>query len=205
MGLDRQGHILVDPGQAARGEPAAGRQVDEIRDVAGDDRQRFLRVADDRDRADEPPRVRVERRSEERSDIRLLDDLAGVHDGHPVAHLGDHAQVVGDQDDRRPGLVAELAHQVEDLGLDGDVESRRGFVGDEQVRLAGERHGDHHPLGHAARELVRERLESPFRVRDTDQSEQLEGPTVGGVAGHLAMQLENLADLPVDVPDRVQR
>ena len=35
--------------------------------------------------------------------------------------------------------------------------------------------------------------------------EQLEGPVVGGGAGHVAVQLEDLADLPVDVADRVQR
>ncbi len=32
--------------------------------------------------------------------------------------------------------------QVEDLGLDGDVESGGGLVGDQQRRVAGERHGD---------------------------------------------------------------
>ena len=37
----------------------------------------------------------------------------------------------------------------------GDVERRRGFVGDEQLRCAGHRHRDHHPLAHAARELMR--------------------------------------------------
>ena len=47
----------------------------------------------------------------------------------------------------------ELSEQVEDLRLDGDVESRGRLVGHEQARSAGERDGDHHALAHAAREL----------------------------------------------------
>ena len=45
--------------------------------------------------------------------------------------------------------------QVEDLRLDRDVERGGRLVGDQQLRIAGERHGDHHALAHAARELVR--------------------------------------------------
>ena len=141
--------------QAARREPAARRQVDQVRHVARDDRQLVLDSPDDRDRADQAARVRVLRLAEQRRDVGLLDDLAGVHDRHPVAHLGDDAEVVGDEDDRGAGLVAQVAHQVEDLGLDRHVERGRRLVGDEQLGLAGERHRDHHPLRHAARHLVR--------------------------------------------------
>ncbi len=84
-------------------------------------------------------------------------------------------EVVGDEDDRRPGLVAQVAHQVEDLGLDRDVERGRRLVGDEQLGLAGEGHRDHHALGHAAGHLVREVLEAPRRVGDADHLEELLG------------------------------
>ena len=36
-----------------------------------------------------------------------LDDAAGVHHGHAVGGLGDHAHVVGDQHHRRAALAAE--------------------------------------------------------------------------------------------------
>ena len=49
----------------------------------------------------------------------------------------------------------QLAQQVEDLRLDRDVERRRRLVGDEQRRLAGERHRDQHALPHAAGQLMR--------------------------------------------------
>ena len=50
--------------------------------------------------------------------------------------------------------LAQLVEELEDLGLDRHVEGGRRLVGDEQLGLAGERHGDHDPLAHAARELV---------------------------------------------------
>ncbi len=49
----------------------------------------------------------------------------------------------------------EPAQQVEDLRLDGDVEGGGGLVGDQQVGLVGEGHGDHHALALPARELMR--------------------------------------------------
>ena len=54
-----------------------------------------------------------------------------------------------------PSVGLQLAHQVEDLRLDGDVERRRRLVGDQQLGLGGQRHGDHHPLRLPARQLVR--------------------------------------------------
>jgi hypothetical protein len=53
---------------------------------------------------------------------------------------------------RRPAL--QLGDQLEDLLLHGDVERAGRLVGDQKLRLAGDRHGDHHPLLLAAGELV---------------------------------------------------
>ena len=60
-----------------------------------------------------------------------LDDPAGVHHGDLVGRLGDHAEVVRDQDDGRAELALELRDQLEDLRLDGDVERRRRLVRDQ--------------------------------------------------------------------------
>ena len=87
-----------------------------------------------------------------------------------VAHLGDHAEVVGDQQDRHAELVAAGAQQVEDLRLDGDVERGGRLVGDQQRGPAGERHGDHHPLAQAARQLVRILREAPLGRADADHA-----------------------------------
>jgi hypothetical protein len=63
---------------------------------------------------------------------RPLGDLPGVHHHDSIGHRGDDREVVGDQHDRSPALVAELQQQGEDLRLDRDVEGRGRLVGDDQ-------------------------------------------------------------------------
>ena len=60
----------------------------------------------------------------------VLDDLAGVHHGETIAHAGDDAEVVGDQQDGDVEAALEIG-EVEDLRLDRDVEGGGRFVGDE--------------------------------------------------------------------------
>ena len=88
--------------------------------------------------------------------------------------LGDHPEVVGDQEDRHPEPLAQLEQQLEDLRLDRHVERGRRLVGDEQLRVAGERHRDHHPLAHAAGELVRVVVAAALRLGDADELEHLD-------------------------------
>ena len=81
---------------------------------------------------------------------------AGVHDEDVVGELGDDAEVVGDQDDRRSRTrAAAAAISVEDLRLDGDVERGRSARRRSAARGPAQRHRDHRPLAHPAGELVR--------------------------------------------------
>ncbi len=85
---------------------------------------------------------------------RLLGDATRVQHDRPLAQLPDHAQVVGDEQQRHAPVADQRPQQLQDLRLDRDVERGRRLVRDEQRRLAGERHRDHHALAHAARQLV---------------------------------------------------
>ena len=134
-----------------------------------------------------------------------LDEHAGVHDVDALAHAGDDAEVVRDHDQRRVALGDEALQQLEDLRLDRHVERGRRLVGDQQLRLAGERHRDHRPLAHPARELVRVVLQPQLRARDPDLVEQLGRALVGLLAVHAEVRLERLADLPADRQHRVER
>ncbi len=104
-----------------------------------------------------------------------------------------------------PWRVADLAQEVQHLGLDRDVERGGRLVGDQQLRLERETHGDHRPLLHAARELVRILAGALLRLAQMDVREQLHrarprrrpcAPTVDHVG---------LADLPVDAQHRIER
>ena len=51
-----------------------------------------------------------------------LDDLADIHDRHPVADVGNHAQVVGDEQVGQPHLFLQILEQVQDLRLHGHIQ-----------------------------------------------------------------------------------
>ena len=95
-----------------------------------------------------------------------LDDLAGVHDVHAVGVARHHAEVVGDDDDRGAELLRQPRHDLEDLRLDRHVERRGRLVGEQELRVAGQRHRDHHALAHAAGELVRVVVEAARPPRE---------------------------------------
>ena len=99
----------------------------------------------------------MHRPREEAGDRRLLHDLAGVHHRHRVAVVRHHRQIPGHQERRRSLASNEVPDQVQNLDLDGDVETERRLVGDQEARVVGERHRDHDALGHAPAELVRVR------------------------------------------------
>ena len=84
-----------------------------------------------------------------------LDDLTGVHDHDTLGDLGDHAEIVADEQDGDTRVGLDLTQHVEDMRLDRHVEGRRRLVGNQQRRFARQCHGDHHALAHAAAELVR--------------------------------------------------
>ena len=194
---------------AAGGEDAARDLLLQARHQPGDLGQPRLgageRGAEPRHRAQQPLRIGMPRRPEQLPHRGLLHLLAGIHDHHPLGDLGDDAEVMGDEHDGRADPVLQVAHELEDLRLDGHVERRRRLVGDQQLRVAGQRDGDHHPLAHAARELVRILPHPPPRLRDADQGQHLDRLGLGVLGGEPLVQPQRLADLPADVQHRVER
>jgi hypothetical protein len=81
---------------------------------------------------------------------RFLNDLAGIHDSNPVCNVGHDSQIVRDQKNRHPKFPFQTSQEVDDLRLNGDVQSGRWFICNQEPGLAGQRHGDHDPLLHAA-------------------------------------------------------
>ena len=85
----------------------------------------------------------------------LFDDPALVHDGHFIAEIAHHAQVVGDKEQGEVEVGLQLAEQVEDLRLHADVECGDRLVGDDERRAQGQGAGNADALSLAAREGVR--------------------------------------------------
>src|SRR5215467_130065 len=135
----------------------------------------------------------------------LLHLASSVHDYDTLHRLCDHAKVVADEQHCHAELLLKIAEELQDLRLDGDVERRRRLVGDQDVRSAGQRHGDHHPLAHAARKLVWVLAEAPARVGNAHQVEHLGGLMVSFPLAQPLVQHQRLGDLPADAHDRIER
>ena len=76
--------------------------------------------------------------------------------------------------ERQPEIARQAGEQLQDLRLHHDVEGRRRLVGEENLRVARERHRDRGALAHAARELMRVPVGAVGR--DPHRLEELAGP-----------------------------
>ena len=192
--------------RAPRGEDASGHRVAGAGQEAGDGVQpvAVLALTAPRDAAQQPDRVRVPRVVEHLARVAFLDQLARVEDADPVAHLGDHRQVVADEQHRGVELLAQGRDQVEHFGLDGRVKRRRRLVQDQQRRRDGQRHRDDRPLRHPAGQLVRVPPHDPARVRYLDLAQHLLG-RLHRRSMRFAGDLEHLGDLRPHPDRRVER
>ena len=145
------------------------------------------------------------RAAEDRLRVADLHDPPEVENGDPVGEVADDAEVVRDQQVARPSLGLELGEQVEDRGLDRDVERARRLVGDDDPRVAGERPGDRQPLLEAAGQLAR--LEVEVALGEAQVRGQLVDPLVDGLAlepGELADRArQDVAGGPAAIERRV--
>ena len=109
-------------------------------------------------------RIGIARMVEHRIGFAFLDHRARLHDIDPVGNPAHDAEIVGDEHETHAEPLLQVAKQCQDLGLDRDIERRRRLVGDQQVRIIGDCHGDHHPLPLAARQLMRIGMEPPLGI-----------------------------------------
>ena len=105
---------------------------------------------------------------------------------------------MADEEEGEVAARAEVVQQVEDAGLDGDVQGRGRLVQEDQVRAGGERHGDGDALFHAAGELVRVGVHEGGRARKAGFGEEGRGLGAGGGAGEPGVNKEGLGDLQAD-------
>jgi hypothetical protein len=128
----------------------------------------------------------------------MLDHPAAIHHRDAVGHLGDHAKVVSNQQQRQIEAGLQLANELQHLRLDGDVERRRRLVGDDERRPAGEGDGDHHALPHAPGKLVRVVADAFGGVGNADRLQQLDGAEARVVATGNAVDGERFGNLIAD-------
>jgi hypothetical protein len=85
-------------------------------------------------------------------------------------------------------IAREVAQQIEDLRLHGDVERGGRLVGDEQLRSCHHCHGNKHSLALPPRQAMRKRIGYAVRVRHAGSAEPIFDRSLGPSSGfsHLA-------------------
>ena len=156
-------------------------------------------------RVEQAHRIRMKRLGENLPRVRALDHLAGVHDRDIVGLLGDHAEIMGDQQQSHADLLLQLFHQIEDLRLNRHVERGGRLIGDQERRIARQRHGDHNPLAHAAAQLMGIGIDAGFRIGDLHQPEHFDGFRSSRLLVQPLVQLDRFADLIADGKNRIER
>lgn len=70
--------------------------------------------------------------------------IALMHNQHPIGNIRHHPHIVGDENHPHLHLLLQHLNQLQDLGLNGDIQRRGGFVRNEHRRTARQRHRNHH-------------------------------------------------------------
>ena len=134
---------------------------------------------------------------------RQLDDLAEIHQRHPVADVAHDREIVRDEDVGQAELLLEIGEQVENLGLDRHVEGRDRLVAHHQLRPEGQGPSHPDPLPLTTRELRREPVEM-LGVESDHLHEFLDLPLALRAAGD-SVDGEGVADDRPDPALRIQR
>lgn len=89
----------------------------------------------------------------------FFDEVPQVHDADAVGEVSYDGEIVGDEEIGEPELFLEVAEEIYDLGLDGDVEGGDGFIGDDEFGVGGEGAREADALTLSAGEFVRVAVE----------------------------------------------
>jgi len=85
----------------------------------------------------------------------VFDDAAEVHDGDIVANVFDDGEIMGDEEIGQAELSLEVRQEINDLGLNRDVQGADRLIADDKPGIQGEGTGDADALALAAGEFVR--------------------------------------------------
>ena len=87
--------------------------------------------------AQQSKRVRVPRVGVQFFHFGFFNNVTTVHNHHPMGDIGDHAEVMGDSDNRHPQFISQPLYQIHDLCLNSHIERRGRFIGNQNLWIAG--------------------------------------------------------------------
>ena len=165
---------IGDPPGAARREAASRREATQVGRAARDRVDVAFARLTVHSRGEQSRRIRMRRGLQHARDRSAFDDAAGVHNRNRVGDLGGDAKIVRDEDHPHTQLALQSPQQDQHLNLHRRVERGGRLVGEQQARVAADRHRYHRALAQAARQLVWIGVEPALGRGDAHQLEEFE-------------------------------
>ena len=119
------------------------------------DFQAFCAGIGDRDRGEQRLPARMARFFEQLAFVSNLNDAAEIHHGDAMAEMRDDREIMREQEMRDVLPALQVDQQIDDLGLDRDVECADRLVADDQAGPERKRPCNADPLALAAGKLMR--------------------------------------------------
>ena len=135
----------------------------------------------------------------------LFYDLAGVHNGNPVAHRSDNAEVVGNHNNGGSFFLRQLFQKLQNLCLYGHIQCGCRLICDNQLRVTRQSRRNDDSLPHTAGKFERILIEPFFRTWNSDLPHQLNGLRFRLFFGAILMLSNSLCHLNSDFQDRIQK
>ena len=102
-------------------------------------------------------------------DRSLLDDFTVLHHHDPMTERAHDLQIVGNEEIAQAALVLQFAQEVDDLGLNGQIERRGRLVEQDEFRFERDCPRNSDALALAAGKLVREARQDVVRKPGADK------------------------------------
>ena len=131
--------------------------------------------------------------------------FALLHHHHAVGYPPHDAEVVRDEDERHAQPLLKRFEQRQYFRLDGDVQRRGRLVGNQQVRIVGDRQRDHDALPLPAGKFVRVSAHSPLRLWYLDQLQQFQRLGICRRSRNALVVDDGLQHLLANAEQRVER
>ena len=75
---------------------------------------------------------------------------SGIHNHDVIRYFRNNSEVMGNHHDRCSEFFLQFIDQIQNLGLNGHIQSGCRLITDQKLRITGQGHGDHDTLTHTA-------------------------------------------------------
>ncbi|MFT7058003.1 MAG: hypothetical protein ACJASV_000503 [Pseudorhodobacter sp.] len=134
----------------------------------------------------------------------LFDDLLAIYHQDAVGDPGYYAQIMGDPNNHDTQFRAQIFNQLNNLRLNGHIKRCCRFVRDQNLGVAGQSDGDHRPLPHAARKLMRVSVQPSPCIGNVHQLWQFNRAGLGLAFIHPHIAQQRFHQVIADSVHRVQ-